>query len=172
LVVQGLLSSHVAALGVFTQPVASEHESAVQPTPSSHAASLATLAQPAVASQESAVHAKPSSQSRLVPATQMPCDKSQVSAPLHTLLSSHSEFSVQPTSQVPAWQRPLLPAPLVQPDPSTTLVLPQPPVASQESAVQGLLSSQLAWFGVKTQAVPSHVLAVQSTPSSQRPSSG
>ena len=157
---------------MFTQPVASEHESFVHPTLSSHAEFTATCPQPAVASQESVVHAKPSSQSSGDPLTHTPCERSQVSVPLQTSLSSHSEFMVQPTSHTPLWHRPLLPAPLVQVEPSTTSVLPQPPVASQESAVHGLLSSQLAWLGVNTQAVPSQELAVQATPSSQRASSG
>jgi hypothetical protein len=73
----------------------------VQGLPLSQLASLTALTQPVAGTHESSVQLTLSSQSSALPATQTPRLVSQVSAPLHILLSLQSLLEVQPTVQVP-----------------------------------------------------------------------
>ena len=80
-----------------------------------------------------------------------------------------SQFSGVPAVQVPAWQvsAPLQTSPSAQEVPSATGVFWHPSTASQESAVQGLPSSQFS--GVPAVQVPAWQVSdpLQTSPSAQ-----
>jgi hypothetical protein len=95
--VQAFPSLHAAALLVWTQPVATSHESSVQGFPSSHV--LLKWTQPTAGSQASFVHGLSSLQPTGVPAWHEPA--SHASFTVQTLPSSHGaelKWKTQPTA--------------------------------------------------------------------------
>ena len=113
-VVHGLLSSQLATVPPLQMPPA--HASfTVQELPSSQVLVFGVKVQPVAGLQESVVHGLPSEHGRVPPAVHAPL--MQMSLNVHTLPSEHAAL-------VFAWTQPL--------------------IGSQVSAVQGLLSSQVA----------------------------
>ena len=137
--VQGLPSSQLSVLLVFTQPVVVLQVLVVQTLPSSQAISEGVKVQPTVASQLLAVQSILSSHTSAAPLTQLP--PLQVSATVQAFLSLH---------------------------PSVLLLFTQPTSVLQLSVVQTLPSSQRLSFATFLQPVcGSQLSAVQAKPSSQ-----
>ena len=137
--VQALLSVQVSASsGVAVQPVAGRQVSVVQGFPSSQVGAVPGTQAPARQASPT-VQALPSSHAAVVGAKTQPVIASQLSA-VQGLVSSQTVAA--PGRQAPSLQA----SPLVQMLPSSQLAVlllcTQPFVLSQESVVQGFLSSQ------------------------------
>ena len=154
---------HSVSSGTLVQAPAPQM-STVHATPSSHGAVFGTLAHPDVASHASSVHGLPSSHASIDPGTHAPPE--QRSSTVQTLPSSHD--AALSTEMQPAEG---LHALVVQTLPSSQLTGAPPrhtPAAQVSPVVQALPSSQLAVFSTWTHpSVASQESSVQGLPSSQ-----